>query len=75
MSPRRYSRFLKPWRFANCEPNSTILGALSIAMTLRAVLASNCERVPSPAPRSATVSGGRSAIKVWASACQERPGT
>ena len=30
--------------------------------------------VPSPAPRSATVSGGSSAIKVWASACQERPG-
>ena len=27
-------------------------------MTLRAVLASNCESVPSPAPRSATVSGG-----------------
>ena len=75
MSPSRYSRFLIPCFFASCAPNSTIFGELSMAITLRAFFASNCESVPSPAPRSATVSGGRSAIIVCASACQERPGT
>src|ERR1043166_5271094 len=37
--------------------------------------ASNCESVPSPAPRSATVSGGRRVISVCASAFHDRPGT
>src|SRR5213593_1403372 len=38
-------------------------------------LASNCESVPSPAPRSATVSGGSNVISVCASAFHDRPGT
>jgi len=37
--------------------------------------ASNCARVPSPAPRSATVRGGSNVIRVWASACHDLPGT
>jgi hypothetical protein len=47
---------------------------LSIAITLRAVLASSCDSVPSPAPKSATVKGGRSAIIVCANACHDLPG-
>ena len=61
--------------FASCDPNSTIFGELSMAMTLRAFFASNCESVPSPAPRSATVSGGSKVMSVCASAFHERPGT
>src|SRR6266508_2796952 len=62
ISPSRYSRFLNPCFFASCDPNSTIFGELSMAITLRARFASNCERVPSPAPRSATVNGGSNVI-------------
>jgi hypothetical protein len=44
MSPSRYSRLAKPCFFASCAPNSTIFGELSIAMTLRAVLASKLRK-------------------------------
>src|SRR5437588_518651 len=45
------SKLARKHGFKNLEYR---LGELSIAMTLCARLASNCERVPSPAPRSAT---------------------
>lgn len=56
MSPRRYSRFGRAWSLASLVPNSTIFSDESMAMTFLARWARSCERVPSPAPRSATTS-------------------
>lgn len=56
MSPWRYSRFGRSCSLASLVPNSTIFSEESIAMTFLARWARSWERVPSPAPRSATVS-------------------
>ena len=74
MSPSRYSRLEKPFSRAVEVPNSTIFSELSIAMTRSARWASNCEKVPSPAPRSAITMGGINFSKVSPRAFQDRPG-
>ena len=56
-------------------PYSTIFSELSTAITFFARWANNCEKVPSPAPRSAMTIGGISFNKVSDSPFQERPGT
>ena len=65
-SPLRYSRFLTPCLRASSRPYSTIFSELSTAITFFARRASNCENVPSPAPRSAITIGGISVSSVSA---------
>src|SRR5271170_7844482 len=60
--------------FALAAPNATIFSELSTAMTFFARRASSSLNKPSPAPKSATTSGGKILNSKCPNACHERPG-
>jgi len=66
--------FFCPFFFAFAAPNATIFSELSTAMTFLQRRASSSLNKPSPAPRSATTSGGRIRSSKCPKACHERPG-